>query len=201
MRAALSVRSAGPQPKRARPDAASRKGGRSRARLPRLAPWLPSLALAACAGGPSDPSAPSPPGPVPALEPAQAVAAFLEAAARRDHAGMAARFGAGGGPIGETGGTLGCAFAKALSLVGLADRCLTAREVELRMDLMAAILAHESYRVGGRETVAGRGRPAVRVSVEITAPGRPGAWVPFIVERAPEGGWMVAQVGLDALTR
>lgn len=48
-------------------------------------------------------------------------------------------------PIGGRGGALG-------------HRCLTAREVELRMDLMAAILTHDSRRTGSPAAVAGRGR-------------------------------------------
>ncbi len=164
-------------------------------------PWL--LAAAAVAGcgmsasnnGLRSPSAPDPtPGYV------RVVAEFLEAAGRRDHGAMAARFGTGGGPIGETGGAFGCAFRRVGSWVGLGDRCLRRAEAELRMDVIARVLAHESYRVEGEEGVVGRGRAAVRVRVEVVTGGR-GVVVPFVVIRADDGRWLVEEVGLGRLTR
>ncbi len=128
------------------------------------------------------------------------MAAFLDAANRRDHGAMASRFGTAAGPIGDRGGTLGCALRKAGSWVGLGDRCLTAREVELRMDLVAAILAHRSYRVRGQATVAGRGRPATRIEVEMDTATKPRVLVPFVLICAEDGAWLVKEVGLERLT-
>lgn len=126
------------------------------------------------------------------------MAEFLDAADRRDHAAMASRFGTADGPIGDRGGAVGCAFRRAGSWIGLGERCLGRDDVELRMDLIATVLAHESYRVGAEEEVVGRGRPAARVEVEVMTRGR-GVVVPFVVIRARDGGWLVAEVGLGAL--
>jgi len=114
---------------------------------------LPRLLLAAVAGcgGTAGQIGPAPP-----PEPARAVEMFLEAAGRRDHAAMARLFGTVDGPIGDRGGTLGCAFRKAGSWIRLGERCLEAREVELRMYVIAAILRHDTYRVRSEEAVAGR---------------------------------------------
>ena len=128
------------------------------------------------------------------------VAAFLDAANRRDHAAMAARFGTAAGPIGDRGGTLGCALRKAASWIGLGDRCLSAREVELRMDLVAAILAHRSYRLRGQATVAGRSRPATRIEVEVETVTQSSVLVPFVLIQADDGAWLVEEVALERLT-
>ena len=113
---------------------------------------------------------------------------------------MASHFGTAAGPIGDRGGTLGCAFRKVFSWIGLGDRCLTAQEVELRMDLLAAILAHEAHRVTGQATVAGRGRPATRVEVEMDTVTSEGVPVPFVLIQADSGAWLVEEVDLVPLT-
>lgn len=161
--------------------------------------WLLAAVAVAGCGGPTpnnglrSPSAPdSTPGHV------RVVAEFLEAAGRRDHGAMAARFGTGGGPIGETGGAFGCAFRRVGSWIGLGDRCLRRAEAELRMDVIARVLVHESYRVEGEEGVVGRGRAAVRVRVEVVTGGRV-VVVPFVVIRADDGRWLVEEVGLGGL--
>ena len=174
-------------------------GGRTAALHPLLVSWLPLLALAGCGGAPAHPAPGPPPGPNTSLEPARVVAEFLDAANRRDHAAMASRFGTGAGPIGDRGGALGCAFRKVGSWIGLGDRCLTAPEVELRMDLMAAILAHEAYRLGGEAAVAGRGRPAMRVEVVVDTVGEQGATVPFVLIQTDDGTWLVEEVELGRL--
>lgn len=177
-------------------------GGGGRIAVPGSGPasWLPLLALAACAGTASPRASNLPPGADPSPEPAGVVAAFLDAANRRDHAVMASHFGTAAGPIGNRGGTLGCAFRKVFSWIGLGDRCLTAQEVELRMDLMAAILAHEAHRVTGQATVAGRGRPATRVEVEMDTVTSEGVPVPFVLILADGGSWLVEEVDLAPLT-
>lgn len=165
------------------------------------AAWLMVVVVAGgCGGSASDRALRSPPAPDPTPGHVRVVAEFLEAAARRDHDAMAARFGTGGGPIGETGSALGCAFRRVGSWIGLGDRCLRRAEVELRMDVIAAVLAHESYRVEGEEGVVGRRRPAVRVEVEVVTGGR-GVVVPFVVIRADDGRWLVEEVGLGGVAR
>ena len=163
------------------------------------APWLMAVA-AGCGGSAAHDTGSPAPAPDPTPGHVRVVAEFLNAAGRRDHAAMAARFGSGGGPIGETGGALGCAFRRVGSWIGLGDRCLKRAEVELRMDVIAAVLAYESYRVGAEEGVVGRGRAAVRIEVEVVTGGR-GVVVPFVVIRADDGRWLVEEVGLGELAR
>lgn len=161
------------------------------------ATWLLVAAAAGCGPAVRDAAAP-PPGPDPAPAHVRVVAEFLDAAGRRDHGAMAARFGTGGGPIGETGGAVGCAFRRVGSWIGLGDRCLRRAEVELRMDVIAAVLAHESYRLGAEAAVVGRGRAAARVEVEVVTEGRV-AVVPFVVIRADDGRWLVEEVLLGGV--
>lgn len=194
LRPTTIARVRGPRGNEGAPDAARSEGGRLPALLRSAVPWLPLLALAGCAGAASHGAPGSPSGP----EPVGVVAEFLDAANRRDLAAMASRFGSADGPIDDRGGALGCAFRKVGSWIGLGDRCVTALEVELRMDLMATILAHESRRVGGQAAVAGRGRPATRIEVELGTAGR-GVVVPFVLIRADDGSWLVEQVGLERL--
>ncbi len=162
------------------------------------ATWLLVAAAAGCGRAAARDAAVPPPGPDPAPGHVRVVAEFLDAAGRRDHGAMAARFGTGGGPIGETGGAVGCAFRRAGSWIGLGDRCLRRAEVELRMDVIAAVLAHESYRLGAEAAVAGRGRAAARVEVEVVTEGRI-AVVPFVVIRADDGRWLVEEVELGGV--
>lgn len=160
----------------------------------RATSWLPLLTMAGCTGA----AALNDPAPDPSHERARAVAEFLDAAGRRDHAAMASRFGTGDGPIGDTGGRAGCALRRVGSWIGVGERCLGRAEVELRMDAIAMVLAHESYRVGAEEGVVGRGRPAARVRVEVVT-GRRVVVVPFVVIRADDGRWLVEEVGLEGL--
>lgn len=154
---------------------------------------LPRLLLAAVAGcgGTAGGAGPAPP-----PEPARAVEMFLDAAGRRDHAAMARLFGTADGPIGDRGGTVGCAFRRVGSWIRLGERCLAEGEVELRMDVIAAILQHDAYRVRFEEAVAGRGRTAIRVGVDLEQEGRDPVEVPFVVIRRKDGGWLVEEVEL-----
>lgn len=165
-----------------------RRGGRAVHAM--VLPRFLLAAVAGCGGGGGQA------GPAPPPEPARAVEMFLEAAGRRDHAAMARLFGTVDGPIGDRGGTLGCAFRKAGSWIRLGERCLEEAEVELRMDVIAAILRHDSYRVRSEEAVAGRGRAAVRVGVDLELEGRGPVQVPFVVIRTMDGGWLVEEVEL-----
>ena len=176
-----------------------------------VVPGVALLALGGCGGGVAvtgglsggggGPEPASPVGRGTPPEPGRVVAEFLDAANRRDLAAMAARFGTAAGPIGERGSTLGCAVRRIGSWIGLGDRCLTATEVELRMDLMAAVLAHRAYRVGARTAVAGKGRPATRVEVEVDKIGRPGVLVPFVLIRSDDGRWLLEELGIERLVR
>ena len=149
------------------------------------------LATVAGCGGTAGQAVPAPP-----PEPARAVEMFLEAAGRRDHTAMARLFGTVDGPIGDRGGTLGCAFRKAGSWIRLGERCLEEREVELRMDVIAGILRHDAYRVRSEGAVAGRGRAAIRVGVDLERGGQGAVEVPFVVVRTKGGAWLVEEVEL-----
>ena len=162
------------------------------------ATWLLVAAAAGCGRAAARDAAVPPPGPDPAPGHVRVVAEFLDAAGRRDHGAMAARFGTGGGPIGETGGAVGCAFRRAGSWIGLGDRCLRRAEVELRMDVIAAVLAHESYRLGAEAAVAGRGRGAAPGEGEGVREGG-GAGVAVVVIRADDGRWLVEEVVLGGV--
>ncbi len=155
---------------------------------------LATLGLPACgtAGGPLEPN--PPPGPVATVE------MFLDASGRRDHALMARLFGTSQGPVGDTGGALGCAIRKAGSWIGLGARCPTAPEVELRMDIIARILEHDAYRIRSEQPVAGRDRPAIRVAVDLERNGRVVDGVPFVVVGVGDGRWLIQEIGLERVT-
>ena len=176
-----------------------------RARALRLA-WLvwmvPATMTATVAGcGGAGTAAGVGPGPPPgaSTEAARVIGEFLDAANQRDHTTMARLFGTGDGPIGDRGGTLGCAVRKLGSWIGLGERCLDEREVEQRLDLMAAVLKHESYLVRTEEAVVGRGRPATGVRVEMDVGARGMVEVPFVVILTADGRWLVEEVGLGRL--
>ncbi len=165
------------------------------------APWvlLAALALAGCGGRPASGAGPaSVPGPPAA--PGEVVVAFLEASNRRDHAAMAGLFGTAAGPVGEPGSAVGCGLRRLGSWIGLGDPCVGARDVELRMDVIARILAHGSRRVGPAVAVAGRGRPATLIEVEMAVRDGETVRVPFVLIHAEGHGWLVEQVELGRLT-
>ncbi len=164
-----------------------------------LVSWLVLAALVGC-GSPTTRSAPTATVALHLLaEPEVVVARFLDAANRRDHAAMAARFGTPAGPIAEGGGVVGCAFRRVGSWIGLGARCLAKQDLELRMDLMAAILAHQSYRVGIATMVAGRKRPAVQIDVALVTVAQRRVAVPFVLLQDDRGRWLVQEVGLERL--
>lgn len=162
--------------------------------------WPALLAAAAgCGGGPRPDAGPAPGSGRP-VEPGDIVAEFLDAANSRDHVAMARLFGTERGPIGEVGSAFGCGLRRAGSWIGLGEPCVTAQEIELRMDVIARILAHRSRRVGSPAVVAGRGRPAARVEVEMAVRGGEVVRVPFVLIQAERHGWLVEQVELGRLT-
>ena len=141
-----------------------------------------------------------PSGEVPSVAPMLSVERFLQASNARDLHAMARLVGTEDGPWSETGSTLGCAFKKLGSWIGLGERCQTIQEVELQMDAIAQILQHQDYTVVSEASVAGRVHPTSRIGVNLQIDGRVIQDVPFVVVRTGEGRWLVEQIGLDRVT-
>ncbi|MFC1661728.1 hypothetical protein ACFL3S_09805 [Gemmatimonadota bacterium] len=135
-----------------------------------------------------------------AVAPALSIERFLQAANARDLHGMARIFGTPDGPAIETGGTFGCAFKKLGSWFGMGERCQTLQEVEVRMDAIARILAHEDYSIASEAEVPGRVNPTTRIGVHMRVQGQEVSDVPFIVVRTDEGRWLIEEIGLDRIT-
>ena len=167
-------------------------------RLPKAPSWLLLATLLGCGRG----AAVGPAGPLPGAEwssePRTVVAEFLDAASRRDHWAMASRFGTADGPLADRSGALACGLRRVGSWLGVGHRCASDAEVEIRMDLIATALAHESYSVAREERVVGRGRPARLVEVELEGSRRV-ITVPFVVVHARDARWLVEEVGLKGL--
>jgi hypothetical protein len=159
-----------------------------------VAAFLP-LGLGACATTSSVPSSQ-----MAGLAPMLSVERFLQAANTRDLDSMARIFGTARGPItDETGSAVGCAFKRMGSWFGIGRRCLSWREVEIRMDAIAQILQHDDYRIRGESSVAGRANTR-RVGVDLTRGDQEFNDVPFVVVQASQGRWFVEQIGLDRIT-
>jgi hypothetical protein len=139
-------------------------------------------------------------GEVAAIAPMLSVERFLQATNARDLQSMASIFGTADGPMIETGSTFGCAFKKMGSWIGLGERCMTIQEVELRMDAMAQILAHEDYTITQESTVAGRDHPTTRIGVNLRIRGRDYSDVPFLVVRSGQGQWFIEEIDLAKVT-
>lgn len=122
---------------------------------------------------------------------------FLQAANQRDVLAMGQLFGTVGGPLMDTGGTLGCAFKKIGSWFG-GHSCVKKTEVEIRMDAIASILLHDNYRLVGDRRLPGRNSLAREVLVDLTmSPGVIVSSLPFVVVRSRDGRWLVEQVDLQ----
>ena len=121
---------------------------------------------------------------------------FLQAANQRDVIAMGNLFGTGSGPMMDTGGAFGCAFKRIGSWFG-GTRCRTRQEVEIQMDAIASILAHEDYRIVRQDRVAGRTIPTTRVMVNLTIRGEPVSAIPFVVVRTSGGQWLVQEIDLE----
>ena len=162
--------------------------------------WLLlSVTLTGCGGSPPlESAAPPPPEPGRPPGPVAVVAEFLDAAGRREHWAMASRFGTADGPLADRSGALVCGLRRAGSWLGVGDRCASDAEVEIRMDLIASALAHDSYSVLREARVVGKGRPARLVEVELEGAGRV-VTVPFVVVLARGARWLVEEVGLKGL--
>lgn len=124
---------------------------------------------------------------------------FLQAANSRDLESMARLFGTKGGPISDTGSSFGCFWKRIGTLFG-GDSCLTWQDVELRMDIIAQVLAHEDYRIVAEERVPGRDVETTRLGVNLTINGQVIRNVGFTVVRAGEARWMVQEIELTKIT-
>lgn len=135
-----------------------------------------------------------------AVAPMLSVERFLQAANSRDLEAMARLFGTADGPVTETGSTLGCAFRKMGSWIGLGDACATAQDVELRMDAIAQIMEHDDYRIVSESRVAGRREPTTRIGVDLTFGEDTVRDVPFDVVQTDGGRWLVQRIALERIT-
>jgi len=134
-----------------------------------------------------------------ALGPQLSVERFLQAANQRDVNAMGNLFGTADGPAMDTGSTFGCAFKKIGSWFG-GTACTSKQDVEIRMDAIASILAHDDYRIVGEERVAGRTSPATRIRVNMTTTqGVAVPAVPFVVVQSGQGRWLIEQIDLQAV--
>ena len=113
----------------------------------------------------------------PTVAPALTVERFLRAAAAEDLDTMARLFGTADGSVVER------------------DK---REDVERRMSLLARVLKHEDFRLITEGEIPGRSGQAVRVRGIVTQD-REEKLVPFVVVRS-EGGWLIEQIGLEALT-
>ena len=131
--------------------------------------------------------------------PLRAAERFLDAANRQDLDALAHAFGTHRGPIAAAGGGVGCGLRRLASWLGVADRCPTRQEVEVRMYAIAAVLRNDGYELTSAEQVPGRDRPVTRVSVEVRRGERVHADVGLLVIRS-SSGWLVESVELEKIT-
>jgi hypothetical protein len=117
------------------------------------------------------------PGEMAAVAPMLSVERFLQAVNVPDYAAMARLFGTADGPL-------------------EGDR----PEIELRMDLIANILAYQDYRIVSEAMVPGREQPTTRIGVDLTIGGEVVSDVAFVVVRTREGRWMIQEIDLEAIT-
>ncbi|OGT94892.1 MAG: hypothetical protein A2083_11160 [Gemmatimonadetes bacterium GWC2_71_9] len=128
-------------------------------------------AAAACGGAAAGRVAPAP------AEPEASIAGFLAAAKAGDL-----------GRLGELWGDERGSSS--------ATRHIPAEERQRRLTIIARLLGHDEYRITGWEpSAARRGRRVYQV--ELSRGGRR-AVVPFTLAPSRAGGWLVAEVGLDA---
>lgn len=141
------------------------------------------------------------PGGAPALGPALSVERFLQASNARDLEAMARLFGTAEGAIAEEqGNAFSCFFRAIASAFGVSETCLSRLDIERRMDALARILRHDDYRLAGEEAVAARRHPTTRILVWLRQGEREHPRVPFVVVRAPDGRWLIEEIGLEQIT-
>jgi len=134
------------------------------------------------------------------MAPMLSVERFLQASNQRDLHAMASLFGDADGPVIETGSTLGCAFKKMGSWIGIGERCRTLQEVEIWMDTLAQILQHQNYTLASDSRVPGRVHPTTRIGVDLVVDGRDIRDVPFLVVQTKQGRWLVEEIDLEKIT-
>jgi hypothetical protein len=135
------------------------------------------------------------------VAPALSVERFLQAANSGDLQAMSRIFGTADGPIvDQTGSAFGCAFRRMGSWIGLGERCLSRQQMELRLNAIAMILRHDDYSIAREGEVPGRRHPTSRVGVDIRKGQQNIPDVPFLVVRAPDGRWLVEEIGLERIT-
>ena len=135
------------------------------------------------------------------VAPMLSVERFLQAANTRDLDAMARIFGTADGPIADQAGrSLGCAFRRMGSWIGLSRRCVSWAEIEVRMDAIARILRHDDYQIRSESAVAGRRYPTTRIGVDLVRGSERYQDVPFTVVQASEGRWLLEQIGLERIT-
>lgn len=75
-------------------------------------------------------------------------------------------------------------------------------EVEQRMFILARMLQHHDYRLGGERAVPGRAGSAVQVMVDIQPrAGSDPVSLPFTVVRTSRGEWLIEKIDVEKLTR
>ncbi len=135
-------------------------------------------------------------------QPMVSVERFLQASNTGDLGAMAYIFGTASGPVAdETGNTFSCAFRRMGSWIRVSDRCVTWQEIELRMNVIALVLRHDTYRIRSESQVPGRQRPTIRIGVDLDRGRDRYPDVPFVVVQARDGRWFVEQIGLNQITQ
>ena len=72
-------------------------------------------------------------------------------------------------------------------------------QVEQRMFAIATVLRHDDYEILREQQVPGRSTEATQLLVRVKAGQRTNT-VPFTMVRYKDGGWLIEQIGLDAIT-
>jgi hypothetical protein len=127
--------------------------------------------LPACAGA-------APRAPEHALAPTMIIERFLRAANQNDLDAMGALFGTRDGSI---------------------TRSWSRKEVDERMFLIASLLRHTDYTIGGEQIVPGRREEATLYTVQLQLAQGP-AQVPFTLVRTRQNSWLIEQIGIERIT-
>lgn len=135
------------------------------------------VALGGCTTTQSAPARAGGTGELAALAPQLSVERFLMYVNERNLDAMARLFGTADGPVQRD-----------------------AQEIELQMDIIQNVLAHDDYRIVGETMVAGQEHPTRRVGVNLTIGGEVIPDVGFQVVQTSAGSWMVQNIDLEAIT-
>ncbi len=139
--------------------------------------------------------------PLAAEQPVVSVERFLLAANARDFEAMASIFGTARGPVSaQAGSPPACAMRRVGSWIGLARRCVSWQDIELRMSAISEILRHDDYRMASERSVAGRTAPTTRIGVDLHRGTRRYRDVAFVAVRSGSGRWLVEEIDLEAIT-